>query len=239
MARATDRIELYYWPTMQGRGEFVRLALEEAGAEYVDVARTKGGMAAMMRTLDGKETGTLPFAAPFVRVGGLIVSQTANILAVLGPMLGLVPDDVAARVEAAQIELTIADVVAEVHDTHHPIAGGPRTRRRGSSGRSRGSSRCAIAWRRDRGSPRTWPPNGGSRSTRRASSDARRSTAAQRPRARGLTSRISGASRRSRRRSPWRSRRRSRAGSARSASGDASGSRPTAPWRDLRCVRRP
>ncbi len=123
MARATDRIELYYWPTIQGRGEFVRLALEDAGAEYVDVARTKGGMAAMMRVLDGKEPGALPFAAPFVRVGRMVVSQTANVLAVLGPMLGLVPDDVAARAEAGQIALTIADVVAEAHDTHHPIAG--------------------------------------------------------------------------------------------------------------------
>jgi glutathione S-transferase len=119
----TDRIELYYWPTIQGRGEFVRLALEEAGAAYVDVARTKGGMAAMMRILDGKEQGALPFAAPFVRVGGMLVSQTANILAVLGPMLGLVPDDVAARAEAGQIQLTIADAVGEAHDTHHPIAG--------------------------------------------------------------------------------------------------------------------
>ena len=31
--------ELHYWPRIQGRGEFVRLALEQAGAEYVDVAR--------------------------------------------------------------------------------------------------------------------------------------------------------------------------------------------------------
>ena len=124
MAHASDRIELYYWPMIQGRGEFVRLALEAAGADYVDVARAKGGMAAMMRILDGKEGGALPFAAPFVRVGGRIVSQTANILAVLGPMLGLVPDDEALRAEASQIQLTIADVVAEAHDTHHPIAGG-------------------------------------------------------------------------------------------------------------------
>jgi glutathione S-transferase len=117
-------IELYYWPTIQGRGEFVRLALEEAGAQYVDVARTKGGMRALMRILDGDEAGALPFAAPFVRVDGAIVSQTANILAVLAPRLGLVPDDERVRAEASQIQLTIADVVAEAHDTHHPIAGG-------------------------------------------------------------------------------------------------------------------
>jgi glutathione S-transferase len=123
MARATARIELYYWPTIQGRGEFVRLALEEAGADYVDVARTNGGTAAMMRLLEGKEPGALPFAAPFVRTGGAIVSQTANILAFLAPALGLAPDDEVARAEMNQIQLTIADAVAEAHDTHHPIAG--------------------------------------------------------------------------------------------------------------------
>ena len=117
------QIELYYWPTIQGRGEFVRLLLEDAGVDYVDVARTKGGMAAMMRFLDGQEPGALPFAAPFVRVDGTIVSQTATILAVLAPKLGRVPDDEAARAEANQIQLTIADAVGEAHDTHHPIAG--------------------------------------------------------------------------------------------------------------------
>jgi glutathione S-transferase len=126
MKRSSIRIELYYWPTIQGRGEFVRLLLEEAGAEYVDVARlprAQGGVAALMRFLDGKEPGALPFAAPFVRVGDAIVSQTANILAFLAPKLGLVPDDATARAEANQIQLTIADVVAEAHDAHHPIAG--------------------------------------------------------------------------------------------------------------------
>jgi len=114
---------MYYWPTIQGRGEFVRLLLEEAGAEYVDVARAKGGMAAMMRFLEGDEPGALPFAPPFVKVGDTVVSQTANILAYLAPKLGLVPDDEALRAEASQIQLTIADFVAEIHDTHHPIAG--------------------------------------------------------------------------------------------------------------------
>src|SRR5881409_2034599 len=82
------RVELYYWPMIQGRGEFVRLPLEEAGADYVDVARAKGGMAAMMRFLEGEEPGALPFAAPFVKVGDAVVSQTANILAYLAPRLG-------------------------------------------------------------------------------------------------------------------------------------------------------
>jgi glutathione S-transferase len=117
-------IELYYWDTIQGRGEFVRLLLEEAGADYVDVVRSKGGMRAMMRFLEGKAPGALPFAPPFVKVGDAVVSQTANILAFLAPRLGLVPDDETRRAEASQIQLTIADFVGEIHDTHHPIAGG-------------------------------------------------------------------------------------------------------------------
>ena len=116
------RIDLYYWPSIQGRGEFVRLALEEAAADYDDVARRKGGMSAMNKWLEGEMPGALPFAPPFVVVGDAVVAQTANILAFLAPRLGLVPDDDSARVEASQIQLTIADFVAEVHDTHHPIA---------------------------------------------------------------------------------------------------------------------
>jgi glutathione S-transferase len=117
-------IELYYWPMIQGRGEFVRLLLEDAGAKYVDVARTKGGMDRMMSYLNGEKRGALPFAAPFVRVDGTIVSQTAAILAFLAPRLDRVPAEERLRAEAAQIQLTIADVVGEAHDTHHPIAGG-------------------------------------------------------------------------------------------------------------------
>jgi glutathione S-transferase len=123
MRKPRPRIELYYWPTIQGRGEFVRLLLEEAGADYVDVARAKGGIAKMMRVLGGEEAGALPFAPPFVKVGETVVSQTANVLAYLAPKLGLVPEDDVLRAEAGQIQLTIADVVGEIHDTHHPIAG--------------------------------------------------------------------------------------------------------------------
>ena len=116
-------VELYYWPTIQGRGEFVRLLLEDAAADYVDVARTKGGMATMMRFIAGEEPGALPFAPPFVRVDGTIVSQTAAILAYLAPRFGRVPADDEGRAEVAQVQLTIADLLGEVHDTHHPIAG--------------------------------------------------------------------------------------------------------------------
>ncbi len=124
MSKRGAPIELYYWPGIQGRGEFVRLLLEDTGADYVDVARErKNGLAAMMHFLDGDEPGALPFAPPFVKVGPTIVSQTANVLAYLAPRLGRVPKNEAPRAEAHQIQLTIADFVDEVHDTHHPIAG--------------------------------------------------------------------------------------------------------------------
>jgi glutathione S-transferase len=123
--RRCGPIELYYWPGIPGRGEFIRLALEEAGAGWVDMARLGGGRgtAAMLRIMDGEEAGTLPFAPPFVRIDGAVVSQTGCVLATLAPRLGLVPDDERLRTEALQIQLTIADLVGEVHDTHHPIAG--------------------------------------------------------------------------------------------------------------------
>lgn len=125
MARRGKPIELYYWPGIQGRGEFVRLALEEAGAAYVDVARDReDGMAAMSALMEGSARGALPFAPPFVKAGTTVVSQTANVLAFLAPRLRLVPGDPGLRAEANQIQLTLADFVSEIHDTHHPIAGG-------------------------------------------------------------------------------------------------------------------
>ncbi len=119
---------LYYWPTIQGRGEFVRLALEEAGANYVDVARRseKSGMGIpeMLRLMESEAQGRLPFAPPFLKCGEVIVGQTASILLFLGPRLGLVPEDEAGRLWAHQLQLTVADLITEVHDTHHPIACG-------------------------------------------------------------------------------------------------------------------
>src|SRR5437016_7018968 len=116
------RYELYYWAGIQGRGEFVRLALEEAGADYVDVAREAGGEAAMLRLLDGAEVEHPPFAPPFLKAGELLIGQTANILLYLGQQLDLAPAAEAGRLWAHQLQLTIADLVDEVHDTHHPIA---------------------------------------------------------------------------------------------------------------------
>lgn len=113
--------ELYYWPGLQGRGEFVRLALEAAGAPYRDVARERDGTEAMMRLLDGPEIRTPSFAPPFLRDGDVLVGQVAAILQHLGPPLGLAPDGAADRLWLHQIQLTVTDLVAEVHDTHHPI----------------------------------------------------------------------------------------------------------------------
>ena len=117
------RYELYYWPGIQGRGEFVRLALEDAGADYVDVARLPRGMAAMARFIESGSVKQPPFAPPFLKAGKLVIAQTANILFFLGPRLGLGPKQDAARLWAHQLQLTIADWAAEVHDTHHPVAG--------------------------------------------------------------------------------------------------------------------
>jgi glutathione S-transferase len=118
------RYELYYWPSIQGRGEFVRLALEEAGVAYLDIARKPGGVAAIMRMLDDRRITHPPFAPPFLKSGKLIIGQTANILYFLGARHGLAPRREAARLWANQLQLTIADFVAEIHDTHHPISAG-------------------------------------------------------------------------------------------------------------------
>jgi len=116
------RYELYYWPSIQGRGEFVRLALEEADADYVDVAR-KRGAGALTPFLEGKSAERGPYAAPFLKAGKLVIGQTSNILQWLAPRHGLVPKAEAARVWAHQLQLTIADWVDETHATHHPVGG--------------------------------------------------------------------------------------------------------------------
>src|SRR5262245_38318964 len=116
------RYEFYYWPSIQGRGEFVRLALEEAGAGYSDVGRERGS-AALMPLLEGKGLAHAPFAPPYLKAGKLVIGQTSNILQWLAPRHGLVPRGETARLWAHQIQLTVADWVDETHDTHHPIGG--------------------------------------------------------------------------------------------------------------------
>lgn len=117
---------LYYWPTIQGRGEFIRLALEEAGAAYVDVARQPesagGGIPAMMRLLQDRSAAHPPLAPPILKAGDRLIAQTAGILLFLGDRHGLAPADEDGRLWAHQLQLAVADLVLEVHDTHHPIA---------------------------------------------------------------------------------------------------------------------
>src|SRR3990170_360744 len=106
--RTPMRYQLYYWPEIQGRGEFIRLALEETGADYVDVARLpKQGMAAMMRLLESPAVEHPPFAPPFLKAGNTLIAQTANILFFLGPRLGLISNNEATRLWAHQLQLTI------------------------------------------------------------------------------------------------------------------------------------
>lgn len=116
--------ELYYWPTIQGRGEFVRLALEDAGVRYEDVARQDGGMRRLMRLLENPDPPYTPFAPPCLKAGKLLIAQTANILMFLGDRHGLAPKTESGRLFVNQLQLTIADAVAEAHDVHHPIASG-------------------------------------------------------------------------------------------------------------------
>ena len=116
--------KLYYWPHLQGRGEFVRLALEEGAAAYEDVARGTGGMAKMMALIEDENEEHPPFAPPFLKDGDTVIGQTAAILFYLGPKHGLAPRDEAQRLWAHEIQLTIDDLISEVHDTHHPVGGG-------------------------------------------------------------------------------------------------------------------
>ena len=118
------RYELYYWPSIQGRGEFIRLALEDAGADYVDVARRPKGMQAMTRMMESRALKNRPFAPPFLRAGELVIAQTALVLHWLAPRLALAPKSEAARLWLHQQQLTISDWLVEVHDTHHPIGSG-------------------------------------------------------------------------------------------------------------------
>ena len=118
------RYTLYYWPSIQGRGEFVRLALEDAAAAYDDAARTKTGMERMMTMMKGEGDKRPPFAPPFLKSGKLVIAQVANILFYLGPRLKLSPRDEANRLWLHQLQLTVTDFVKEVHDTHHPVSTG-------------------------------------------------------------------------------------------------------------------
>jgi glutathione S-transferase len=120
------RYEFFYWPEIQGRGEFVRLALEDAGADYIDVARGSEkdgqGVPALMKLMTGKDVEHPSFAPPFLKASRQVIGQTANILFYLGAPLKLAPASEAGRLFVHQLQLTVMDFVKEIHDTHHPIA---------------------------------------------------------------------------------------------------------------------
>jgi glutathione S-transferase len=119
------RYELYYWPSNQGRGEFVRLSLEEAAADYIDVGRLPEadgyGVPAILKLINAPDLKTPPFAPPFLKAGDLVIGHTANILMYLGAHHGLAPDDEAGRLWAHQLQLSVTDFAKEIHDTHHPV----------------------------------------------------------------------------------------------------------------------
>jgi glutathione S-transferase len=119
--------ELYYWPGIQGRGEYVRLALEYADATYVDIAlvpeKQGGGVPALEKFLNGRGVQRPPFAPPFLKSGRLLIGQAANILLYLGERLNIAPRDEGGRLWTHQLQLTVADFIVEAHDTHHPIGG--------------------------------------------------------------------------------------------------------------------
>ena len=120
-----NKYRLYYWPTIQGRGEPIRLAFEHAGVDYIDVARAYIGEESpeeMVSILADNDLERPPFAPPFIRDGEIIIAQTAAILQYLGPKIDIVSDKLADQVFAHQIQLTICDFLSEIHDTHHPIA---------------------------------------------------------------------------------------------------------------------
>ncbi|MCJ1328883.1 hypothetical protein MMC10_005560 [Thelotrema lepadinum] len=133
--RTMPQFELLYWPTMPGRGEFIRLPLEATGVAYNDVCNEqKSGMGQLSKLIDSSSTSDsdgnpVAFAPPVLRVTGagkdgtsLVIHQTPAILAYLAPQIGMVPeDDAGAAAYVAQIALTALDLNNETHDTHHPV----------------------------------------------------------------------------------------------------------------------
>jgi glutathione S-transferase len=114
--------DLWYWAEIPGRGEFVRLALEAGGIEYRDRAREHGSKV-LVRDMAAR-VRQRPFAPPYLIAGDLCISQTANILLFLADRHGLDPEDPDKRWFAHELQLTIADVVAESHNVHHPLSPG-------------------------------------------------------------------------------------------------------------------
>ena len=118
---SSNGYQLWYWPGIPGRGEFVRLALEAAGIAYSDMAR-ENGAEALIEAL-AKRTGFRPLAPPFLVDGALCISQTAHILAFLAERHGFGADDLETDLQLIQLQLDVSDIVDEVHNVHHPVSG--------------------------------------------------------------------------------------------------------------------
>ena len=129
----TDAEEVYhliYWPGIPGRGEHVRLALEQAGAEYTDTAHVEDGIKTVSSQISKENKGDSinppPLAPPILKHGEYTISQTPNILLYLGTKLGLAPtteEDPVGIYHVNELTLTALDGLSnEPHDVHHPIA---------------------------------------------------------------------------------------------------------------------
>jgi glutathione S-transferase len=111
---------LWYWPNIPGRGEFVRLALEAAEVAYRDIAREQGAEA-LVRDLEAR-SGIRPFAPPYLVDGAFAIAQVAHILAWLADRHDFGAGELERDLELITLQLTISDMVAEVHAVHHPIS---------------------------------------------------------------------------------------------------------------------
>jgi glutathione S-transferase len=114
-------LQLWYWPDIPGRGEFIRLALEAAEVDYADMAREKGAKA-MLDDMASR-SGIAPLAPPYIVDGDLCIGQTAHILAVLADRHGFGAGDLPTDLQLIQLQLDVSDMVSEVHAVHHPISG--------------------------------------------------------------------------------------------------------------------
>lgn len=114
-------VTLYYWPHIPGRGELVRLVLEAAGVEYVDIARSEG-TSVVLEAVQGGLGGVPARAVPILVDGEQVLSQTPVICTYLAETYGLAPEP-EHRWDALALLLTVADLVTEAHDVHHPISG--------------------------------------------------------------------------------------------------------------------
>ena len=112
--------QLWYWPSIPGRGEFVRLFMEAGELEYTDMAREQSADA-LVEDMHARE-GIQPFAPPYLVDEDVTIGQTALILLYLSDKEGLGSGDLATDLKLMQLQMDIADLVEEVHSTHHPVA---------------------------------------------------------------------------------------------------------------------